>query len=417
MDHFVPFRRKEVLEMCLERDGLDETEGDRFRALSRILEATFHFEFQARLDGLRDAYVPFDPDRDTRVLRPPTDAERADARRRLLEGLEAVLVCANYVRVSEDEIHRAMEEESLFRIRLHVNFDDLQELRLYRRGETVRKETLVRFAGLSRREIDVATYERVLMLAIFADAAHFEARERPREGLPFRPGSTILKLFSDIPCADLEMLLPNSEVRMKTIDKVAMGVPALVTGVFVVVTKLAAVIGLVVALVLFWLGFAKDRPVIDGARLVALGAGLAAIASYAVKQWLGYKNRKIRFMKTLTENLYYKNLANNSGVLAALVDRAEGEELKETLLAYRFLLEEDLAEDALDRRIETWFRERYQVELDFDAEDALAKLLRLRLAERRGDGTWRAVPLEEALSRLDETWDAYFDYPPTPHPA
>ena len=36
------------------------------------------------------------------------------------------------------------------------------------------------------------------------------------------------------------MLFPNSEVRMKTIDKLIIGVPAAVSGVVVIVTKLGA---------------------------------------------------------------------------------------------------------------------------------------------------------------------------------
>lgn len=406
-DHFLPFRREAVLAMCLEREGLDEADAKRFRALAKLLAAVYHFEFHDRLRALDDAYAPFDPDRDTRRGAPPTPAERAALRDALVDGLEDVLEKGNYVRIGEEELAHALEEESLFRIRLHIDFDDLEEFLFYRRGESVKRETLTKLWGLRKREIDVPAFERVLMFVVFKDAAWFAAKKR--KDLLFEPGSTILKLFANIPRADLEMLFPNSEVRMKTTDKLAMGVPALVGGAVVVVTKLAAVLGLVAALVLFWLGFAEQRPVIDSARLVALGGGLAALGGYAVKQWLGYKNRKIRFMKALTDNLYFKNLANNRSVLGALVDRAEGEELKESLLAYRFLLEEPLALEALDERIEAWLRDRYEADVDFDATDALDKLDRLGLAEREGD-VWRATPLPDALRRLDTDWDAYFDF-------
>ena len=39
----------------------------------------------------------------------------------------------------------------------------------------------------------------------------------------------------------------------------------------------------------------------------------------------------------------------------------------------------------------------------------LAKLLRLRLVEEQ-EGRYRAVPVDEALVRLDEAWDQYFTY-------
>ena len=406
-DHFLPFRRDAILEMCLDRPGLDDQGAEQFRALAKLLGAVYHFEFHDRLRTLDAAYAPFDPDRDTRRGAPPTPAERSELRDRLVEGLEVVLAKGNYVRIGEAELEHALEAESLFRIRLHIDFDDLEEFLFYRRGESLKRETLTKLGGLRKREIEVPTYERVLMFVVFKDAAWFAAKKK--RDLPFRPGSTMLKLFANIPRADLEMLFPNSEVRMKTIDKLAMGVPALVTGAIVVVTKLAAVVGLLGSLLLFWLGLAEDRPVIDSARLVALGGGLAAFGAYAAKQWISYKNRKIRFMKALTDNLYFKNLANNRSVLGALVDRAEGEELKESLLAYRFLLAGPLDLRALDEEVETWLREQHAADVDFDASDALDKLDRLGLATRDGE-RWRATPLPEALRRLDRDWDAHFDF-------
>ncbi len=406
-DHFLPFRRDAILEMCLDEPGLDDQGTEQFRTLAKLLGAVYHFEFHDRLRALDAAYAPFDPDRDTRGGSPPTPAERSKLRDQLVEGLEVVLAKGNYVRIGEAELEHALAAESLFRIRLHIDFDDLEEFLFYRRGESIKRETLTKLWGLRKREIDVPTYERVLMFVVFKDAAWFAAKKK--KDLPFQPGSTMLKLFANIPRADLEMLFPNSEVRMKTIDKVAMGVPALVTGAIVVVTKLAAVVGLLGSLILFWLGLAEDRPVIDSARLVALGGGLAAFGAYAAKQWISYKNRKIRFMKALTDNLYFKNLANNRSVLGALVDRAEGEEVKESLLAYRFLLAGPLDLRALDEAVETWLREQHAADVDFDASDALDKLDRLGLATRDGE-RWRATPLPDALRRLDQDWDAHFDF-------
>ena len=57
---------------------------------------------------------------------------------------------------------------------------------------------------------------------------------RDVDRLPFTPGSTIIKLFQDVPRADLEMLFPNAQVRMRRIDKLLIGVPAVVSGIIVV---------------------------------------------------------------------------------------------------------------------------------------------------------------------------------------
>ena len=67
----------------------------------------------------------------------------------------------------------------------------------------------------------------------------------------FEPSSTIVKLFQNVPKADLEMLFPNSEVRMRPIDKVIIGSSALIGGAVVLVTKLGASLLLLFALFAF----------------------------------------------------------------------------------------------------------------------------------------------------------------------
>ena len=49
------------------------------------------------------------------------------------------------------------------------------------------------------------------------------------------------------------------------------------------------------------------------------------------KEWNKFKNRKLRLMKALADNLYFKNLDNNSDVLHHLIDSAE-KECKEAIL-------------------------------------------------------------------------------------
>jgi hypothetical protein len=68
---------------------------------------------------------------------------------------------------------------------------------------------------------------------------------------------------------------------------------------------------------------------------------------------------------------------------------------------------------ALDDAIEDWFKKTYAVPVDFEIEDALAKLTRLKLCKSTGkDDTgapvWTAVPLSEACERLDVMWDNFF---------
>lgn len=89
--------------------------------------------------------------------------------------------------------------------------------------------------------------------------------------------------------------------------------------------------------------------------------------------------------------------------------------VKEAALAYFFLLMAGapLTQKDLDGRIEDWFRAKHQLDLDFKVEDAVAKLERLELLQRSGQGL-SVPPLKQALGKLDGIWDNFFPYASQP---
>ena len=64
----------------------------------------------------------------------------------------------------------------------------------------------------------------------------------------------------------------------------------------------------------------------------------------------------------------------------------------------------------LDRQIEQFLGEALGRPIDFEVDDALAKLLRLGLARQLADGRYVAMPLAASLETLDHAWDNYFSY-------
>ena len=66
IDRFIPFRKADVVEMCIKDARLTEAEIKEFKEFCQILEALFHFEFHTRLERLKTCYGPFNPDADTR---------------------------------------------------------------------------------------------------------------------------------------------------------------------------------------------------------------------------------------------------------------------------------------------------------------------------------------------------------------
>ncbi len=416
-ERFIPFRKTSIVTMCA--DDVPAHERESFRAFAEVLASLLHHEFRARLEALKDAYHPFDPDTDTRRTVELDPSERPAALQRLVEDLTALAEDANFERISTDDLDRAFVEESLMKVRLEADFDDFEHVVFYRRGVQTRQEQVKHLFGLRRRTIEFTNYAKVLVYVKFKDAAHFEAKGKDVNDLPFRPGSTIIKLFQDVPRADLEMLFPNARVRMRLADKLLIGVPAVVSGIIVVVTKLIAALIPLLLLLGFWLGVRHEPAQLNQGQLVALGAGLMAFGGFLVRQFTKFKSRKIQFMKALSESLYFRNLDNDAGVFHRLLDAAEEEEVKEAVLAYHFLRTagRPLTATELDGRIEDWFARRWGAVFDFEVEDGVGKLRRLCLVDEDGQGRLTAVTLDEAKRRLDEIWDNLFAYNAPPRTA
>jgi hypothetical protein len=398
-EHFIPFRFDDLLQLCLDDQALAEQERRRFERLGTLLGRYFHLEFHRKLKALKDNYVPFNPDIDTLPIREYTPAALKERQQALVHVLGDVVEAANFRVISQADLDHAMAEESLFNIRLDVDFNDFEQVLFYRRGESRKKAQVRKWYSWKYEEIEFTNYERVLVYVKFKEEAYFKDRD-PKE-LFFKPGSTMIKLFRNIPKADLEMLFPNTEVAMKVRDKIMIGVPAAVSGVLVLVTKLGSTLLLVGAFIAFWLGWREEPVAMDQSALVALGVGLGSLAAYLWKQFSAFKNRKIRFMKVLADNLYFKNLDNNAGVFHRLIDAAEEAESKEAMLAYYMLYtnKDGMTADALDRAVEQWLS-RYGGRLvDFEIADALRKLHELGLVTEE-EGLLKALPLDEALENL-----------------
>jgi len=314
-------------------------------------------------------------------VRELSDRQQKEKQTQLIDVLTEVVLAANYKAVRQEDLDKAMEEESLFNIRLNVDFNDFEQILFYRRGESRRTAKARKWYSWKETDIEFTNYDRVLVYVKFKSEDYFRGRDP--EDLFFKPGTTMIKLFRNIPKADLEMLFPNTEVAMRVQDKIMIGVPAAVSGVTVLVTKLGSTVLLLGALFSFWLGFRHEPVFIDQTALIALGLGMASVGAYLWKQFNAFRNRKIKFMKVLADNLYFKNLDNNAGVFHRLIDAAEEAETKEAMLAYFFLVtsDEPLTRKQLDERIEDWLRSYGSQQCDFEIEDALEKLKGFGLIE------------------------------------
>ncbi|MBT4161378.1 MAG: DUF3754 domain-containing protein [Gammaproteobacteria bacterium] len=385
--------------MCIATDHLSAADQLKFREFCHLLQSVFHFEYHHTLERLKDLYAPNNPDRDTRVIESDIE-EDGD----FTETLRELLNKANYEMLDREAIEAAFNESSLFKLKLDIDFDDFEEALLFIRGESEHTEQVRTLFGLVRKEISFSNFDRVVIYIRLKKDVTSELAQG-------KPGATMLKLFQNVPRADVEMLFPNTKVAMRALDKLMIGVPALIGAGAIVTTNVGTSLLLLGTLLGFWFGLHTEQVELDEARLVAILAGLGGLGSYVWKQFSNFRNRKLLFMQSLTQNLYFKNLDNNAGVFHRLIDDAEEEECKEAILAYYFLLKssDGLMVDELDEAIETWLSSRWDAELDFEVDDGLEKLKRLGLATEL-DGRFAAVGLDEACLTLDSRWDNYFEH-------
>ena len=131
---FIPFRKVDIVDMCIGDARLSDPEKKKLRDFFRILEAVFHFEFHEQLETLKNCFSPFNPDSDTHSFTTYTEDNKTQLQKKLVAELTSVLEAANFEKITAEDLNQAMAEESLFKIRLEVNFDDFEDIIFFRRG-------------------------------------------------------------------------------------------------------------------------------------------------------------------------------------------------------------------------------------------------------------------------------------------
>jgi hypothetical protein len=260
------------------------------------------------------------------------------------------------------------------------------------------------------KEVKFDTYNRVIQIIRFQESEWFVEQGKKK----FDPGKMgvglHLRLFKNVPVADLEVIFPNTSPKMRPVDRAKIAFPLL--------------IGLVMLFQQYLFPMIVGGPSVDlsQALLIALAG---ALGSYAMKAYMTYRKTKEDYMAAVAKNLYFKGQANNQAVLNMVIDLAEEQEGKESLLCYTFLLaeaDEGHSIASLDGRIEAWLADQ-DVHADFEIRDAIGDLAEIGLVEladgvRNDDGSWNidaplghaVVPIKESLARLDDIWDGLYNF-------
>jgi hypothetical protein len=389
-EHFIPLRKSDLIQLLCRDKQVDAKEWEPFRQFGRLVSSVFHFEYLQKLEELKDAYAPFDPDADTRPLKPLLPEEKQKRLEQVFADFTRLMERANFKRLSREEIQKAVDQASEVGIQTDVSLDVFERLEVFVRGEVMGKRVLRRWWKLwQKEEIALPVYQRLVLI--------LKLRPHRRLDRDVNTDNVYLKVFKDIPRMDKDMLLPGARARLTRLDRALIGYP-LATGIGLMMYNIGASI---LEASLAWL-----------ASLASWSIALA-LGGYGYKSYYSYQVKKQTYSLELTKRLYYQGLDNNTGVLMRLMDEAEEQECRETLLAYfclwKYAPPQGWTAEQLDDYVELYLEGAAKLKVDFEIGDALEKLVRLRLAVRQGD-RYRSVPLAKALEQLDWIWDNYFKY-------
>jgi hypothetical protein len=225
-----------------------------------------------------------------------------------------------------------------------------------------------------------------------------------RGGQKVRSGAVLFKYFRHIARADLKALFPNVRVVRSLMDHLTLGVPAILGGVPILI-KLASTMTVLFLVAGFYLGLSGTIHDKDMEQALAALSGLLALGAFLLRQWGNFHRQSLIHQKQLTDNVYYRNVNNNSGIFTYLIGEAEDQDWKEVLLGYYGLLTEagPLTREGLDARVEELLARAIGVAADFDVDHALSRLREFDLVIETNDGPL-AAPLSDALARLDREW-------------
>lgn len=401
LERFIPVSLDRLIADLADSQQLETQQVAEFKKLCEVYCALYHAKTHSQLQSLKKIYRPFNPDREVLVSQ---KEQSADQLKQFKQELRAMLEKANFEPLSEKDLNDALNKISPHGVKVSVDFDEFADVTLYYRGTAVQTEFRRNWKTLQlkKQPFELQIYRRLFVVLQPKNRQHrvdelVKAKKisRPKAekkvdaafktlGISGEEDIVYMKLFKDIPTADLEMLFPNTRVQMRMFDKVKLGVMGgggTAGGVMATISKLSAAI--------------------DPMSAALAVGGLLGVLWRQIQKIF---SQKAKYSAILTKNLYFYCLDNNLGALTTIVDAAESEECKEAILAYFFLLTTGpVSRTELDQRIESFILEQYQIPMDFEIEDGLQKLEKAGLLSTQ-DNLLNALPLQEANNKLMQSW-------------
>ena len=400
-DYYIPVRKSEIVSAILHHDALSEVDRPELASVIRWLALLFHMEFFATSEHIKELYVGLNPDQKGKQ---PLETSQAQ-RRVFLEELDKVLIAANFRPLTNDEVEDADSKEGRLRSEIKVKTGVFSRVQFYARGLREVDTEVDKWFGLRSRTVKIPIFDHV----VFAMIPGLNASKKDVKRAGLRQGAAYLQLFRSIPLADLKALYPNAKAQVSWVKKALIATSTIITGVPLLMKIIPALSVLLLVLAAF-LGISGKVEEDSLKKAIASGTVLAAFIGLGLRQWVSYDRHSLRQHKLLSDHAHSNKLNTNAGCFDYLIAASEDAEVKEAFMAYAllYLHGKPMKMAALDALVEDWFKARFGRAIDFEIDDAIAKLERLSLAVREADH-FRAVPLPKAIENCVVNWQLLSD--------
>lgn len=411
-EHYIPCSRSELVRLCISDFDKSEEDKKQFYELCQILMAYMHHQEQASLEELKSLYTLYDPDIESK-------SDLTFPAINTITAINDALEKANYIKLSQEDIHNSLNSSSLIPVNTSVDFSQYDHYHFYYRNQFNESVTIKNW--FRKKQIDFLNYSRMVVLLKTNDTFKKDKDERET----FKANRLYLYLYKNIPHADLEMLFPNLKISMTIKDRLFLIIPALGAAIPLFLKVLPSLAILIGAVLFFTFGSDlgtgykldhTDDKAIYALLTAVLSVGLA-LGGFATQQYIKYKNKRLSFLKQVTETLFFKCLDSGSGVIHKIIDEAEEELCKEMILIL-FILNHSksgMSEIEIDHAIEAWIEQKLNIKMDFDVKKALTTLATLSdnknaILYQTDTGHYKMHSLEQCKTIIDQLWDNIFQY-------
>ncbi|XP_016668065.1 uncharacterized protein [Gossypium hirsutum] len=250
----------------------------------------------------------------------------------------------------DDEINPEADSEDLYVERIRLENMDLSSIKKL----------------VSKTTIQEPTFDRIIVVY---------RRASPK---PNTDRGIYVKHFKNIPMADLEIVLPEKKNPGLTPMDWVKFLASAVVGPVTVFSSL-------------------QMPTAD---LWVIFAILSTVIGYCAKTYFTFEANMATYQNLITQSMYDKQLDSGRGTLLHLCDDVIQQEVKEVIeviISFFILMEQGKATmEDLDLRCEELIKEEFGESCNFDVDDAVEKLEKLKIVSRDSIGRFYCVGLKRA---------------------